>query len=91
MKKFPTPYNLQKFYKNNPTIVDLVNSNLIRRGDHLTFDLDDPPSEDAEILGYTHLIYHDRELTRKEWALKIKRIVIFLRAITFSIERRDYL
>lgn len=72
--KRPIQYDIKKFYKKNPTFVDLVNSNLIREGDHLTFDLDSPPTQDAEILGYTHLKYHDIELTRKEWAYKVKNI-----------------
>jgi hypothetical protein len=67
-------FDIKKFYKNNPSFVDLISSNLIRVGDHLTFNLDNPLSNDAEILGYTHLKYKGAKVTRKEWAFKVKNI-----------------
>ncbi len=72
--KRPNQYDISKFYKKNPSLIDLINSNLIREGDHLTFDLNNPPTEDAEILDYNHLKYHEIKLTRKEWAYKVKNI-----------------
>ncbi|TFG22637.1 MAG: hypothetical protein EU529_09895 [Promethearchaeota archaeon] len=71
--KRPIQYDIEKFYKKNPRFTDFINSNLIRFGDHLTFDLDNP-EEDAEILNYTHLKYYDKELSRKDWAYKVKNI-----------------
>ena len=67
-------YKIKKLYKTRVQFYDLINSELIRIGDHLTFDLNSSPSEDGEIIDYTFLKYKKMKLTRKDWAFKVMGI-----------------
>ena len=67
-------YKIKKHYKKNVKFEDLINSELIRIGDHLTFDLYSSSMGDAEIIGYKLLKYHNEKLTRRDWAIKLMGI-----------------
>ncbi|KKN31975.1 hypothetical protein LCGC14_0818550 [marine sediment metagenome] len=69
-----TSFKIKGLYKKNVRFTDFINSNLIRIGDHLTFDLNSSPSEDAEVIGYKLLKYRKEKLTHRDWAIKLMGI-----------------
>jgi hypothetical protein len=68
---------------------NMIDSNLIRIDDHLTFNLDLPESEDAQIIDSMNVIYHSKKISVKDWLFEAKRISEFTNVVHRFVFHRE--
>ncbi|MHA1795584.1 MAG: hypothetical protein ACTSUK_05695 [Promethearchaeota archaeon] len=52
--------------------VDLMQTGIIRIGDHLTYNLDEDPELDVEIIDYGNVLHNGKEIHRMDWSYQTK-------------------